>query len=163
VKSNVEGSNQSLLVNSCRDGTEVSQYSGCKLLHMFVVLGDSSDPASVLEQRQPEDSYDILPNPAALSSIRVTLNRSIKLESKDGDFALAISPDGRLVAGGSSDIEVFDVETGNRLWKFSCLPLEEDEIHGASFSHDASRLAAGGERGNIYVSSPGRCERHTIY
>jgi WD40 repeat protein len=124
---------------------------------MFEALADSSDPASVLRQAA-EDSYDILPNPAALSSIRVTLNRLIKLESKEGDFALAISSDGKFVAGGSSDIEVFDVENGDRLWKFSGLPLDGDEIHGASFNHDTSRLAAGGERGNIYVSPPGGCD-----
>jgi WD40 repeat protein len=91
-------------------------------------------------------------NPSSSTPIDLNLHRSIPLESKDGHYAVTISPDGRLIAGGCRAVEVFDVDTGIRLWKFDTDLGMGDEMHAASFSPDAKRLVAGGERGVLFVS-----------
>ena len=58
-----------------------------------------------------------------------------------GVFAVAISPDGALIATGESDeLRVWDVETGEVVQRHP----NRSTVHAVRFSHDGTRLAWGG-------------------
>ncbi|KAH8672846.1 quinon protein alcohol dehydrogenase-like superfamily, partial [Tricladium varicosporioides] len=73
------------------------------------------------------------------------------LKDSEGDYAIAMSSDGKYLAGGSRLVEVFLAETGLRLWTLEIPSGDDDEIHTAAFNKSATQLAAGGEKGIIYV------------
>lgn len=152
MKDNFEGSNESACVTTGQNGTELSQLAGTEMLRVFETLHGSPSNPSATECTVFEDRWTVLMNPQSSVAIDLKLVRAIPLDSEDGDYGITINSDGKYVAAGCRVIEVFSVETGLRVWRFS-LPNGSDEIHGASFNHDSTRLAVGGECGVIYVSA----------
>lgn len=154
TKDNVDGTNKSPRVASCRDGTEISQFSGVEMLRIFGAQHAASrrktmfsiDPNWVIL----ENHLMLLMNPQSSQRFEFELLRTISPETQDGDYVVELSPDGRYLAAGSKFVEVFCIATGERLWKFH--PDESDVLHGASFNPSMTQLAAGGEGEIIYVS-----------
>lgn len=152
MKDNFGGLNESACVTSCQNGAELSQCAGTEILRVFETLhGSPSDPSG-MKWTVLEDRWTLLMSPQSSVYVDLKIVRSIPLDSEDGDYGLTISSHGRYVAAGCRVVEVFAVDTGLQLWKFS-LPNGSDEIHSISFNHDSTHLAAGGECGVIYVST----------
>lgn len=153
VKDNVEGSNDSTLVASCRNGAEVPQYSGIQMLRIFQMLQISATTTAMSQLVSFENCWTVLISRQSSLGINLKLLISITLENSEGDYAITMSRDGKYVAGGSRLVEVFLVETGRRLWAFDIPLSDDDEIHAASFNESATRLATAGEKGIIYVGA----------
>ncbi|ORY13159.1 hypothetical protein BCR34DRAFT_663378 [Clohesyomyces aquaticus] len=144
-------SNSTLNIVSYQDGTELSQYIATELLSLFKSSSSSLFPEPSRDWVTHDGKCTVLTNPHLSTVIDVTLHSSFSLESGGGDYALDISPDGKYVVGGCCVVEVFEIDTGARRWKFDEEALAGDEMHGASFSPDAKHLAVGGEKGKIHI------------
>jgi len=151
-KDNCSGKNSGFKLISCRDGTELSLHVATELLSLFRREHPALFPGLSEEWTRFDGQYIVLTNPYASMITDVTLHCSFSLKSGDGYYALAISNDGKLVAGGCRVVELFEIDTGKLLWAFDMSQLAQDELYGASFSPDSKYFAAGGEKGVIYVS-----------
>lgn len=152
VKHNKRYQNESSSVVSSQDGTEISLISGAELLSVAQAFNALPPPEIDPLWKNFENRWSVLVSPDSTVTADLELSSSINLESKEGDYAVDISNDGKLVAGGCKVVEVFDPGTGIKLWQISNDMVQDDEMHGSSFSPDSKYFAAAGEKGIIYVS-----------
>jgi predicted Ser/Thr protein kinase len=84
-------------------------------------------------------------------SVADGVTRAIQHHHPKGAFAVACSPDGRRVAVGSAQGDIWIWDAPDLREKEVLVPPQEGIIHTLAFSPDGGRLAAGGEAGALWI------------
>lgn len=141
-------------VTLARDGREISLEAG---LEKFQIFESESKLGPEVPMSEIETTHDWSISVAPLNDSTYWVDLLHSLSLRTNGHTVDFSPDGRHIAVAGSEIELFDVGTGQKILiqkDKSSLGYENVVVHAMSFSPNGQNLATAGEDSILRVCSP---------